>query len=103
MSDRLASLLELLEKDKGDPFLIYAVALEYNSVKDFKTAAVYFGRLIQEFPDYTAGYMQFAMLKEKQNDIQGAINLYKKGIEVAKQNDDKKSADEMEEFLNELE
>ena len=47
--------------------------------------------------------MQYAQLKEKQNEIGRAKDLYKRGIQIAKETGDKHAAKEMEDFLDELE
>jgi hypothetical protein len=58
--------------------------------------------LLEKNPDYVAGYLQYVQLKEKENKINDAKELYKKGIEAANKAGDIKSANEMEDFLNEL-
>lgn len=103
MTNRLEALLKFFEKDPKDSFTIYGIALEYVSLKEFFKAEEYFQKLLVFDPGYVAGYMQYAMLKEKLNDINSAKDLYSRGIKIAKETGDKKSAAEMEEFLNELE
>lgn len=103
MTNRLEALLKFFEKDPKDSFTIYGIALEYVSLKEFSKAEEYFQKLLAFDPGYVAGYMQYAMLKEKLNDINSAKDLYSRGIKIAKETGDKKSAAEMEEFLNELE
>ncbi len=103
MKNRLESLLNLFEKDPKDSFVIYGIALEYVSSKDFQNAEKYFEILLNKDPNYIPGYMQLAQLKEKLNLITDAKVIYRQGIEKAKTAGDRKSALEMEEFLNELE
>jgi Tfp pilus assembly protein PilF len=103
MSSRLVSLLEMLEKEPDDSFLMYAVALEYISAGDLYEAEKFLKKLIAADPGYTAAYMQYAQLKEKQDKIDEAKELYKKGIDAANKAGDKKTAKEMEDFLNDLE
>ncbi len=102
MSSRLDSLLELLTKEPDDAFLLYGIALEHMSIQNYQTAEDYFLKLFNVDPNYAAGYMQYALLKEKTGDIETARNIYKKGIETAKQSGDIHAANEMGEFLNEL-
>lgn len=102
MNDRLESLLNLLNKEPDDSFLMYGVALEYLSKKDYKNAEEYFKKLLKKNPDYVPAYMQYAQLKANMNEIEEAKILYKKGIKVAKEKGDNRSASEMEEFLDEL-
>lgn len=103
MKNRLEALLNLYEKGPKDSFVIYGIALEYLSIKDFVKAEEYFKILLKTDPDYIPGYMQFAQLKEKLNKINEAKSLYSLGIEKAKTAGDRKATSEMEEFLNELE
>ncbi len=103
MKNRLEALLKLFEKDPNDSFTIYGIGLEYLSQKDFSNAEKYFQFLLEKDPNYVPVYIQYAQLKEKLNQINEAKLLYHKGIEKAKAVGDKKSAFEMEEFLNELE
>jgi len=103
MTNRLEALLKFYEKDPNDSFTIYGIALEYVSLKNYSKAEEYFQKLLAFDPNYVAGYMQYAMLKEKLNDINSAKDLYNRGIKIAKETGDKKSAAEMEDFLNELE
>jgi tetratricopeptide (TPR) repeat protein len=103
LNNRLQSLLKLLEKNPADDFLLYGVALEYLSLKDYLNSEEYFLKLIRTNPSYVPAYMQYAQLKAAQNKIEEAKNLYSQGIKIAKENGDKHAAKEMEEFLNELE
>lgn len=103
MNNRLESLLNLHKKEPEDSFLMYGIALEYMSQHNFEEAEKYFKNLLSLDANYVPAYMQYAQLKEKQNEIESAKELYKKGIGIAKENGDKHAAKEMEEFLDELE
>lgn len=103
MNNRLEALLNLHKKDTNDSFLLYGIALEYVSVKNYGEAEKYFKTLLSQNPKYVPAYMQYARLKENQNDIEDARNLYKQGITVAKETGENHAAKEMEEFLDELE
>ena len=103
MSDRLAALLNFFEKDPKDPFVIYGIALEYSAKNDYSNAEKYFDILLKTDPAYIAGYMQYAQLKANKNELAQAKQLYKEGIQKAKEAGDLHSAREMEEFLDELE
>jgi len=102
MNDRLSGLLELYKKDPYDSFLIYGIALEYKSKKNYSESENYFKILIKKDPDYVPAYMQFAILKEETNEISRAKELYTEGIKIAKQKGETHAAQEMEEFLDEL-
>jgi len=102
MNNRLDSLLKLLEKEPEDSFLLYGVPLEYMSANNLEESEKYFIKLINADPDYLATYMQYAGLKEKQNKIDEAKELYKQGIAKAQLAGDNHAATEMEGFLDEL-
>jgi tetratricopeptide (TPR) repeat protein len=103
MNKRLEGLLEFYKKDPNDPFTVYVLALEYTSERQFDNAEKYFKILLDNHPDYVPGYLQFAQMKEKQDKIEEAKELYSRGIEAANKAGDKKSAKEMEDFLSDLE
>ena len=103
MINRLNSLLELHKKDPTDSFVTYGIALEYISANDYQKAEDYLSLILKNDPKYVPAYMQYAMLKEKVNEIDEAKRIYKEGIIVAKDTNDLKAAREMEEFLNDLE
>ncbi len=102
MSDRLNSLLKLLEKDPDDSFLLYGIALEHISTGNYQEAERYLSSIIKKNPVYVPAYMQLAQVYENLNFFDKAKNIYKEGIEIARKNNDSHAADEMEEFLNEL-
>ncbi len=102
MSDRLNSLLKLLEQDPDDSFLLYGIALEHISKGNYEEAEKYLSSIIKKDPAYVPAYMQLAQVYENLNLIDKAKNIYKEGIEIARKNNDSHAADEMEDFLNEL-
>jgi Tfp pilus assembly protein PilF len=103
MSSRLAALLDFYDKDPSDPFILYAIALEYVSAGDYEKGENFFMMLLDKHPDYVPAYMQYAQLKEKQNKTEEAKQIYKQGIETARKAGDKHALNEMEAFLDELE
>ena len=103
MSERLQALIELYKKDPNDSFVTYGIALEYISAENYGEAEKYLNEIITNDPNYVPAYMQLAQVKENLNKIEDAKATYKKGIEIAKKNNELRTASEMEEFLNELE
>ena len=57
------------EKDPNDPFVLYGIALEYMSENQYQEADSFFRKLLEQNPDYVAGYLKYAQLKEKENKI----------------------------------
>lgn len=103
MKSRLESLLEMLEQQPFDSFLLYGIALEYMAMNDDEKAEEYFKELLEADPGYVPGYMQYASLKINQNEIEDAKFLLRKGIKLAREKNDRHAVNEMEDLLDELE
>ncbi len=78
--NRLEGLLELHVKNPKDSFVMYGIALEYISIKDFTKAEEYCLKLLETDPKYVPVYMQYAQLKEKINHIDDAKKIYLKEL-----------------------
>lgn len=96
---RLKQLLDLELKSPSDPFLKFALAQEYAAMPDRIAAEMYYEILLEKFPDYLPTYYQYAKLQEEKNEIDSAKNWYKKGIELAKKQAEKKTLSELETAL----
>lgn len=84
---RLEQLIKFLEESPDDPFVLYALALEYKATNREQTTQL-FNQLLENHPDYLATYYQAALNKEESGEKEEAISLYKAGMELArKQND----------------
>lgn len=99
MNSRLEQLELLARKDPGDPFVQYAIALEYVSSNRLEQAAGILERLMAASPDYTAGYHQAGRVYEKLDRDDEARRCYERGIVVAQRQGDAKDLDEMREAL----
>lgn len=99
MSSRLEQLELLASKDPGDPFIQYAIALEYVSSNRLEHAAEILERLMAASPDYTAGYHQAGRVYEQLDRDDEARRCYEQGIVVAQRQGDAKDLDEMREAL----
>jgi len=81
---RLAKLLEFLESDPRDSFILYALATEYNSLDDKENAFAYYLKLVEEHPDYVGTYYHLGKLYEKDGQKEAAIAIYQKGMATAR-------------------
>ena len=99
---RLQTLLEWLEKSPNDPFLHFGVGMEYLSANDSPKALEKMEYIYTVFPDYLANYYQLAKLYESLSNNEKAIELYEKGIELALQQKENKTAGELRSALEEL-
>jgi len=98
--DRLATLLTMARDKPNDPFLIFALALEYKSGGNQAESRVYFERLVYEFPDYVPTYYQYGKMEEENGNLDKAVDLYHKGIEKAKAAGDNKTAMELQQAID---
>ena len=99
MSSRLEQLELLARKDPGDPFVQYAIALEYVSSDRLEEAAGILERLMEASPDYSAGYHQAGRVYERLDRDDDARRCYERGIVVAERQGDTKDLEEMREAI----
>jgi len=97
---RLAKLLEFLASEPNDSFILYALATEYNSLNDTANAFNYYLKLINEHPDYVGTYYHLGKLYEKQEQKDQAIEIYQKGMVVARNKRDMHAFSELQGAYN---
>lgn len=100
--NRIEKLKEMLAADPGDSFLLHALGLEYSKLGDDETARDYFQGVLSANPNYVGTYYHLAKLLERNGDEQGAIQVYEKGMEVAKSAGDQHALGELRGALEEL-
>lgn len=81
---RINQLLAFLEEEPNDPFNLYALALEFAKT-DHQKAVSYFEQLLTKHPNYVATYYHAGKLYEELEEEEKAEEVYKKGVEVATQ------------------
>ncbi len=92
-------LLDLLKKEPDDVFLNYALAMEMIGTGEFENAEAQLQKVLVLKPDYLPCFYQIGQLKEKLNDVVNAIEFYKKGIVLAKLQNNTKAMGELNEAL----
>lgn len=102
-SERLKILLEQVEKEGNDPFLLYGIAMEYMSANQYETSLEYLLRTVQEFPDYVPSYYQLGVCLDEIDRVDEAIRLMKIGFNLAKAAGDEKAAQELDQYIKNLE
>jgi tetratricopeptide (TPR) repeat protein len=102
MKSRIEQLQEYLKEDSDDSFLKYALALEYVRIEENDTAKDCFLKLIRDDAHYLASYYQLGKLYESLDDLENAMEIYKKGIIIAQKSEDKKTLLELLESYNML-
>ena len=83
--NRIKRIQEFLRTDPNDSFLQHALALEYIKLGDDTRARQLFEEIIKREPRYVGSYYHLAKLLERNDDRAGAIIIYEKGMEQAKQ------------------
>ncbi|KIA89498.1 hypothetical protein OC25_24910 [Pedobacter kyungheensis] len=97
---RLSKLLDFLESDPNDPFILYALATEYNAQNDKEKAYSFYLRLTDQHPDYVGTYYHLGKLLEKDNQKEKAIEIYQKGMQVARNKRDMHAFSELQGAYN---
>lgn len=92
----------MLATEPGDSFLQHALGLEYCKAGDDQTAQGYFQNLLLLNPGYVGTYYHLAKLLERNGDEEGAIQVYEKGMEVAKSAGDQHAYGELRGAWEEL-
>jgi tetratricopeptide (TPR) repeat protein len=92
---RLEQLQNFLKDSPNDPFLLFAVAKEYDGLGDPQTALDFYLKLRQEAPQYVGLYYHLGKLYERLERPVEALETYKTGMIVAKQEKDMHAYNEL--------
>lgn len=96
---RIADLEKMLDDQPDDPFLIYALAREYEQVQNTMQAVLMYEHLVNQHPDYIATYYHYAKLLYTAGNHNGGIQLLEKGITFGQKNNDAHAVSEMKGML----
>lgn len=99
---RLQKLTEMLEQQPNDPFLTYAIAMEYLGMSDLHRAEQQFKAVLLIDPNHLAAHYQLGVLLPNLNKDAEAITLLEKGLILAQQKGDLKTKNEFRSALDEL-
>jgi tetratricopeptide (TPR) repeat protein len=97
--ERLQKLLELQKSDPHDPFILYAIALEYQKF-DLAKALQLLDELMHKHPDYLPTYYQAAVLYADSGNYEKAKATCEQGIEVAKSQNNQHARQELQNAYN---
>lgn len=97
---RKEQILEMLQQEPDDAFLLYGLAMEHLSLNEESQAEKVFIELLGRHPDYPPGYLQLGQLQVRMCKEDKARETYQRGIAAARQAGDAHAAGEMESFLN---
>ena len=85
----------MLQDQPKDSFLKHALALEYIKIDKEDEAIIQFIELLNNEPDYVGSYYHLAKLYERNQQTDAAIEIYTKGMEVAKKLKDNHNLNEL--------
>lgn len=85
---RLLQLEALLVSDPNEPFLLFAIAKEYESANDLAKARQFYERLRQTTPQYVGTYYHLGKLYERLELPELALATYREGMTIAKSEKD---------------
>ena len=85
----------MLESEPEQPFLLFALAKEYDAVDEVDLAIEYFEKLLEIDSEYIGGYYHLAELLNRQGEVRRAQSYVDVGIEVARGLGDEKNLAEL--------
>ena len=102
MTSRLEMLKQLVDEHPSEPMPRYGLAVELASQGQVEEALQQFAKLLEQHPNYTAGYQMSAqtLLRAGRNDE--ARQLLHDGIASARREGNAKAESEMQGMLDEL-
>lgn len=92
---RIKQLLEFLQDDPADTFVLYSLAQEYVKFGDLEKGLEYFVKLKKTDPDYIGMYYHLGKLRERLDQPSKAIETYEEGIRRARAAGDMHAASEL--------
>lgn len=100
--NRLANLYKMLEIQPDDVFLNYALAMELISLNNLDEAILKMEWITATYHDYLPTYYQLAAAYVETEQTEKAIETYKKGMELAKKQNETKTYNELKSAYEEL-
>lgn len=85
----------MLAQQPTDSFLNHALALEEIKLGNEATARTLFELILQREPQYIGSYYHLGKLLERQGDETAAIEVFERGMEVAKKLGDQHALNEL--------
>lgn len=100
--ERIEKLKSMLLQSPEDCFVYHALGLEYVKLNDLENALDYFNQVLFIDESYVGTYYHLAKTLEKLNETEQAIEIYEKGIEIAKLLKDNHARNELQMALDDL-
>lgn len=100
--ERIYKLLELVLQTPKDCFLHHALGLEYVKINELEKAIDSFEKVIQLDEYYVGTYYHLAKTFEKLQKQDVAVEIYRKGIDIATKVNDMHAKNELQMALDDL-
>lgn len=101
-NNRLIKLQEMLAETPNDIFLNYALAMEYKALSHFEATIEQLNKVLLLDENHVATLYQLGVLWSERNENDKAILFLEKGITIAKQQKDLKTANEFQALIDEI-
>jgi len=98
---RLDQLFEFYKEDPNDPFTIYAIATEYLKI-DIEKSRYYYDLLLANHENYVGTYYHAGKLYEQLGKKDEAERIYKKGMQISRQEGNQHAFAELQQVFNKL-
>jgi uncharacterized protein HemY len=102
VNQRLTKLLAMLAEQPGDLFLQYALGMEHLGMQQWHEAQAVFENVMKQDEMYIPAYYQLAQLHIRNGNDKEAVNMLEKGLLLAREKGDTKTANEFRSALDEL-
>jgi hypothetical protein len=100
--DRIETFRTFIARTPTDPFPRYGLAMELKGRGELAEAAAVFSDLLASFPDYVPTYLMAGNTAVALGHKAEAIEIFRKGVEVASRTGDQHARGELETALAEL-
>lgn len=100
MTARIEQLKSYLTTRSDDPFVLYALAIEYKNEGEGSEAERYFSEVYRRFPEYIPTYLHYGGLMQDRGDATQAKRLYSEGIAHARSKGDNHALSELTDALS---
>ena len=98
---RLDQLFDFYKEDPNDPFTIYAIATEYLKI-DIEKSRYYYELLLANHENYVGTYYHAGKLYEQIGEKDQAEKIYKKGMQISRQEGNQHAFAELQQVYNKL-
>lgn len=100
---RFLQILEFLKNSPDDPFLIFALAKEYEKMEKWDEAVDQYKILVESHPRYIGTYYHYGSLYRLLGNNPEAMEIFNKGINIATDMKEYHALGELNQIKSELE